>query len=156
MLSTCKYKISLSIGYGALNWLDAVRGGSAHGRNWRDYLKSESSREVFDKAKSASDKEALVIIKEHLRQKYDSYGHRLDEYMDFINNEFLSKFDRACKVIEDITNRELYVNNYIVYITTFPRSPYDSREGYFYVVIGRQDPIATFLYEVLHFQFENY
>jgi len=74
-----------------------------------------------------------------------------------ITDEFSPKFDSACKWIEKVTNKPLCFNSYKIYLTTFPRSPYNPSKGYFYFNVYTNDNLSnTFLHEVLHFQFIHY
>ena len=65
---------------------------------------------------------------------------------------------RIIKTIEEITQKPFYRKDITLFLTTYPRCPYNWKKGYIWVRwnedLNRQ--IHTLLHELLHFQFHKY
>ncbi len=139
------------------NWRNAARNSVLHGRSWRDDLRSDEDREVFDKIAKMRKKDAEAVLSTFLDKKYITNKDDIDMYIEYLNKVYSVKLNDACELLKKLTGKESYFKKFIIRITTFPRSPYDDKEGSFYMKFNIDNtPIATFLHEALHFQFHNY
>lgn len=128
--------------------------------NWSDNIDNEADRKVANQIVSLKKQSAELILKPYLKTKVNNPNGRLNKFTRVAETEFQDKFADACSALERITKRPMAVDEFIFYVTTFPRMVcfydkhiiymYDSTEG----VWGM--PIDGFLHEGLHFQFEHY
>lgn len=98
------------------------------------------------------------VLKAILEQNYKSQDEYILKVINFLENILSKTFLISCDKIEDITKTPLYKNDFIIYLTTFPRWFYDSKEWCFGFYIDRNVNNITwnFLHELLHFQFIHY
>lgn len=151
-----QYYIELNKSKDEWNWYDASRHSSVYGTNWRDYLR-DYFLEQFDNFVSLAPKQAKQAISKFLDGIYKNNAIFYIRQEEKLGKELSSKFFELCKVLENITGHELYFKNYKIFLTTFPRSPYNSEKGWFWFNIYRDEGIAdVFLHEVLHMQFHKY
>lgn len=153
------YDIKLSIDDDMWNWFDAGQ-HSSHGFDFRNNLKDEDDIKIYDKISKLQKKDAYKVLDEFLRRKYHDQAEIIEKYTEEMKSVFDEKLDIACRTLEKITGRELFVKNYKFKLTTFPRCPYNPETGeiYFFITLNEfwTDPIKNFLHEVLHFQFHHY
>ena len=93
-----------------------------------------------------------------LEQKYKEEDDYIQKVSISAIKQFEYSFESACKLIENITKQALCIENFTVYLTTFPRGPYNKEDWSFLFCIywNTQNIIWAFLHEVLHFQFIHY
>ena len=151
-----KFDINLNKSRDTWNWQDARLNPTFQGFSWRSQL-SGSFLTFFDNISKISDKAARAEIKTFLDDIYRKNGTFYKEKQEKIADEFVTKFIPACEWIEKVTDKPLYFKSYKIYLTTFPRCPYDSINGSFYFnVYNNENLVNTFMHEVLHFQFIHY
>lgn len=142
------------------NWLDANRDNSFSDFNWIDNLSNASDIDIFNKLSTLNDERAIEYISDKLDEKYKNEQQTIDKYFNYIKSEFMNKFEEACSKLEEITGKELFLKNYLFYLTTFPRCPYEENKGeiFFYITLSYDwvDVIENFMHETLHFQFIHY
>lgn len=102
--------------------------------------------------------EVADYMKIFLEQKYKQEKEYIEKVSISATKKFENSFESACKLIENITKQVLCIENFTVYLTTFPRGPYNKEHWYFLFCIywNTQNIIWAFLHEVLHFQFIHY
>ena len=152
-MTVYKYQIKLDIEKDASNWFDACNRVS-HGVDWKTRISSEIYENIFEKSKE----DAYSFIIPFLKNKYTIDTEQIAEYTDYINKEYNDKFQEACEKLVNLLGKRLYRNDFTIYLTTFPRCPYNYKLGYIWAVIGKSwvDPVKNFLHELLHFQFIHY
>lgn len=152
-MTVYKYQIKLDIEKDASNWYEACNRVS-YGVDWKTRIPSEIYDNIFGKSKE----EANDYIIPFLRNKYILEKEQIAEYTNFINKEYNEKFQKACEKVVELLGKQLYRNDFTIFLTTFPRCPYNYEQGYILAVIGTSwvDPIKNFLHELLHFQFICY
>lgn len=93
-----------------------------------------------------------------LQQKYDQESEYIKKVSDSATKRFDLSFYPACTLIEQITGYPLCIQDFTIYLTTFPRWPYNVEKWYFLFCIywNVQNIIWVFLHEILHFQFIHY
>lgn len=144
------YKILLDVNMDAWNWYAACN-RTGFGVDWKQRIDSEIADKIVGKTRQQSDEFLLP----YLRDRYEKdekvkYGRK------FIEDRFSSNFQAACDKLVELTTRDLYRNDFTIYLTTFPRGPYDYDTGSIWMSIDFMNPIANFMHEVLHFQFIHY
>lgn len=150
------YNIVLDKSKDVWNWLDSSRKPNFCGFSWRAQL-SGSSLDFFNKIVDLPSESASKKIEDFLDALYERNRVFFDKQYEKISNRFSGQFLPSCKWIEETTKKPLFFNFYNIYLTTFPRSPYDSDNGAFFFNIYRDNGLANvFLHEVLHFQFIHY
>ena len=138
------------------NWLTAAQDKTNFGYSRRDQL-DDSFKSFYDKIVLMSEEEARESISEFLDNLYGQDQDIIHSNKKKLKKELSKKFNAACEWLEQTTKRPLYFKEYYIWLTTFPRCPYDPDKGYFwYNVYWRNGIVKTFLHEVLHFQFIKY
>ncbi|MEI7919009.1 MAG: hypothetical protein WCH65_02065 [bacterium] len=66
-----------------------------------------------------------------LRNQYAINNQYIKEVTNIVDKELAERFSETCGVLERITGRPLYRNNFTIYLTTFPRGPYNYKDGFF-------------------------
>jgi len=141
------------------NWRGALS-DFRMGYNWFDNIDNEKDRKIANQIVGLKKQPAELILKPYLKLKKLDENSNLNKFILIAEKEFNDKFEHACLILERITKRPMTSDEFLFYITTFPRMTcfydkfiiymYDSVEG----VWGM--PIDGFLHEGLHFQFEHY
>lgn len=150
------YDIILDKSKDGWNWFDSSRQPSFCGFSWQNQL-SGYFLDFFNKIVNLPPKNAKEEIRAFLDMLYINNGEFFNKQKEKISNEFSRQFLPLCKWIEEKTKKPLFFNSYNIYLTTFPRSPYNSDDGSFFFNIYRKNGLANvFLHEVLHFQFIHY
>lgn len=153
LMTVYKYQIRLDIEKDASNWFEACNRVS-YGVDWKTRISPEVYENIFEKSKE----EAMDYLVSFLKNKYNIEKEQIAGYTNFINKEYNDKFQKACEKVVELLGRQLYRNDFTIFLTTFPRCPYDYVHGYIWAAIdeSRVDPIKSFLHELLHFQFICY
>lgn len=146
-----RYSIQLDVDKDAQNWYQACKGGAGL-RDWTKQVEPELLKRVNELDEVA----AIGLLKQHVTQLHRERAFEIEEYTQRIRTEFEQKFHQACQKIEDLTQKPLYREDFTIYLTTFPRGPYDYGTGALWIAIGWFDPIKNFMHEALHFQFIHY
>lgn len=159
MFMKYKYKIIYDINHDMWNW----RGGTKDhffGQATIDRIKNVSDRKIAKQIASLNKKPAEEILKPYLKAKKNNPNSNLNKFIKIAEKDFENKYIDACKAIEKITKRPIVSNEFIFYVTTFPRMTvfFDTFEIFMYAstkgVWGM--PIDGFLHEAHHFQFNHY
>jgi hypothetical protein len=150
------YKVLLDKRADMWNWLDAAQYSEAYGYNWRDNLRSDDDRKIFDKISKLPKKDARAILSPYLDKLYKNNKYDIDRYTEYLNKVYSLKINEACELLEKLTGKKSYFKKFTILITTFPRSPYDADDGSLYMKLNSEGPVATFMHEALHFQLHNY
>jgi len=156
-MTRVKYKIVYDIDRDIWNWYYGVNYS-----NNGQLLKDDKSKQIIHKLTGLKNlKEADFIIRPFLNTKIENENSDLNKFIKIAEAEFKEKFDKACEIIEKVTGRPLSNNEFIFYITSFPRMVVFFEEGiiFMYAKIDNElwgMPIDGFLHEVLHFQFNKY
>jgi len=146
-----KYKIILDVEKDAWNWYVGCNRISK-GVDWKKRIPKEVVDEIHGKTK----KEAYDFLIRFLKQKYIDEKVKIEEYNDYINHQYQDKFIKACEKIVDLTGRPLYLDEFTIFLTTFPRGPYNYELGYLWQYVGWKNAIVNFMHEALHIQFFHY
>ena len=151
-----EYRVILDKERDAWNWFDASQNPSFQGCNWHNFL-HDQDLEFFNQITKLSSQNAKLEIGHFLTEKYVTNENLFIKQTTLINEKLSEKFLPACEWLKKTTGHPLFFHNYIIYLTTFPRSPYDAENGSFFINIYKQNGlINVFLHEGLHFQFINY
>lgn len=153
------YKIIYDINKDMWNWRGALS-DFRMGYSWIDNIEYDEDRKIADQIVGLNKQPAELILKPYLKAKKADPNSKLNKFIQVAEKEFQDKYTDACLVLERITKQPMTSDEYIFYVTTFPRMIcfynkyeiflYDSIKG----VWGM--PIDGFLHEGLHFQFEHY
>jgi hypothetical protein len=117
-------------------------------------------QKIADQILCLNKSETEAILRPYLLSLKNNPNSKLNKFIKLAEDEFADKYVDACKALERVTKRPMMSDEFIFYVTTFPRMTvffdehiifmYDSIEG----VWGM--PIDGFLHEALHFQFYYY
>lgn len=151
MRNNYTYTIILDLDKDAWNWQEGCNSFS-HGMDWGKNIPDSILKKIRGKPK----KEAYEFIVPFLKQKYFDDNEKIDSFTKFINKQFNEKFENACLKLEKVMKRPIYRNDFTIYLTTFPRGPYNYSKGYTLEYIGWINPVMGFLHELSHFQFIHY
>lgn len=143
-----RYKIAIDINKDAWNWYGACN-SVGHGVDWKQRIDSDVAEKIHGKTES----EAYEFLVPYLKQKYEDEAEMMELGEDFIRKRFETHFLPACEKLIEITGKPLYRDDFTVYLTTFPRGPYNYERGEFWLGVFWTNPIANFMHETLHFQF---
>lgn len=150
-ISNISYQIELDIEQDAINWYEGCNLISK-GVDWKQRVSPIVYDNIFGKTKDV----AYEFLIPFLKQKYINDKDQIDKYISFVSSEYKQNFSLACQKITNLTGKQIYRKDFTIFLTTFPRGPYNYNEGYLWLFIGRNDPMKNFLHELLHFQFIHY
>ncbi len=152
-----KYKIIYDIEKDIWNWNDALK-NNFMGYDWVESLYDSQDKEIAKRIKNKSTKESRVILRNYLLS--DNIKPQINKYKRISEADFAEKFDLACNSLEQVVGRNLDFNQVNIYITSFPRCPYDFSEPSFFLYFATDGfwgmPIDGFMHEMLHFIFIKY
>lgn len=146
-----KIKIKLNIEKDAWNWWHACNKIS-HGVDWKMNIEPSIRNKITGKTQ----KEAYLFLLPYLKEKYQNL--EIKKYIKDLQNEVDQNQGKIFERMEKVTNRPIYRNEFICFLTSFPRFPYDYEKGY--VLISNKkslnDQFSIFVHELLHFQYFAY
>lgn len=146
-----KYKIKLDIKKDASNWFDGCNHIS-FGLDWKKRAPAEIVKNIYGKSKT----EAYEFLIPFLKQKYIDEKEKIKQARKRLKNVYEQKFDLACEKMVELMGKPIYRNDFTIYLTTFPRGPYNYYYGTIWEYIGWDNPIMGFLHELAHFQLWHY
>ncbi len=144
------YKIVQDLEKDAWNWFEACN-KVGHGVDWKQRIDPEIASNIAGKSKDG----AYHFLIPYLADKWQN-DLSVSKGADYISRRFEKCFSEACEKLVDISGHPLYRNDFTIYLTTFPRGPYNFDQGALWVCAMWFNPIANFMHEVLHFQFIHY
>ncbi|MDP4038731.1 MAG: hypothetical protein Q8P54_02065 [bacterium] len=151
MAKKYSYEIKQDIYRDAWNWWNGCNRIS-HGINWKERVSSK----IVEKISGKDEKEAFKFLIPYLRKKYIDEKDIIKDYKSYIESEFKQKFERSCEKLVRVMSKPLYRNDFTIYLTTFPRGPYNKNDGSMWFYINWHEAIRGFLHELCHFQFIHY
>lgn len=124
----------------------------SHGTDWKERAEPIVRENVVGKTEA----EAYKWLMPYLKQKYQEID--IDAWAEQIQKELIPEYPRIVEVIEEITQKPLYLHKITLFVTTFNRCPYDWGKGYIWIVFKKDKNriINNLLHEMLHFQFHRY
>lgn len=130
------------------NWQSAITVES-YGLKWRDYVPSDLSIDCIQDRKCITD---------YLKNRYYNSGE-IALYIKVLQNKL-----NALKIKEDLESLvgKKFTNRTInVFITTFPRAPYNIADNFFYLRYRSQKQraekaVTNIYHELMHFLFHQY
>ena len=124
------------------------------------YIEDDEGRKIAKKIAKLNKGPAEKILKPYLVKKKEASSGRLNKFIELAEKEFSTKYEPACKALEQITRRPMMSDLFTFWITTFPRMPYFYEKREIFMFDSAEDfwgmPIDGFLHEGLHFQFHYY
>lgn len=148
-----KIKVKLAIKKDAWNWWDACNRIS-HGVDW----KKKVDKELWQKIHGKTEKMAIEFLLPYLKNYYQQNGKQLTAAIKETQDVFNKQSAVALRLMEKITGKKLYRENFTCFLTTFPRCPYSFKKGYVWLAADWRVEccLSIFLHELLHFQFLKY
>ena len=122
-----EYRVILDKERDAWNWFDASQNPSFQGCNWHNFL-HDQDLEFFNQITKLSSQNAKLEIGHFLTEKYVTNENLFIKQTTLINEKLSEKFLPACEWLKKTTGHPLFFHNYIIYLTTFPRSPYQGED----------------------------
>ncbi len=120
--------------------------------------KEKIDQDIAKKISWKAENEAYEFLLPYLKKYYKDNEDNINKTIKFGQQIIDKDIDKACKVLENITNKQIYRKDFTWYITTFPRWPYNYEKWYVRLYYNRSIKyyIGIFLHELLHFQFIHY
>ena len=148
-----KVSIRLDLYQDAWNWWHAAN-HSSHGVDWSDRLTKPELRKII----GLDQKEAMAILEPYLKSFYEKNQNLLQEQLKTGQSLFDEYGQAAMDKMVKIIGRPLYRDEFVGFLTTFPRCPYNYQAGYFWLctIWPAKCYLGIFLHELLHFQFLFY
>lgn len=136
------------------NWLSAISKKSSHGMNWERFIPEDLALKINNK----SQEEITGLVTDFLRGKYGIEKDSFIKYASDIQGEFNKITDQIFFTMERITEKPICRDSFTGFITTFPRGPYNTKEGFIWMIFDKKRDwqIMAFIHELLHMQFEYY
>jgi len=124
---------------------------------WID-RKSKIDPTISEKISWKEKEEAYNFLIPYLENYYKNNEQNINNTIKFWQEIINKNINDACNKLEEITNTKIYKQDFIWYITTFPRWPYNKENWYIRLYYNRSIKyyIWFFLHELLHFQFIHY
>lgn len=155
--SNVSYVIKYDIDRDIWNWYYGVNYSDLG-----DQLTDNKDLSIIAKITGLGDiKQAEPILRPFLEKKINDAYSDLNKFISIANAEFADKFDEACRLIVEMTNRPLAKDKFTFYITTFPRMTVFFDEGVIFMYAKIDNilwgmPVDGFLHEIQHFQLDKY
>lgn len=146
-----KITIKIELKKDAWNWWEACNKIS-HNVEWKMYVAPELRELVIGK----KEEEAYNLILPHLKKVYQNIDINL--YIKNLQEGFDQKSDMMFQRMENLTKHPIYRDDFICFITSFPRFPYIYEKGYVWLSYKRpvDYQLQIFIHELLHFQYFVY
>ena len=150
------YSIKLDKNKDIKNWRDWCNYTSY----WFDWTKNIDPKyiNIVDKLRQCTLDECYLFMNEFIDNLYYERKKEINLTIEYANLDFQKWFQKACECMENVTEKPLYRNDFTIYLTSFPRWPYNYEEWYllipFFWDVHRY--IWIFLHELQHFQIHAY
>lgn len=117
--------------------------------------KEKIDQDIVEKISWKTEEQAYEFLLSYLQKYYKDNVNSINNTINFGQQIIDNDIDMACQTLEEITGKPIYRKDFIWYITTFPRWPYDYEKWYIRLYYNRSIKyyIGIFLHELLHFQF---
>ncbi|HQB50670.1 MAG TPA: hypothetical protein PLT32_00430 [bacterium] len=137
----------------AWNWWHAANHPS-HGVAWSERIAQREIKEIIGLDQATAGNILLPFLDKYYQENQDLLNSQLKVGQDLFNQ----KGQAAINKVVEIFGRPLYRDNFVGFLTTFPRCPYNYEAGYFWLCAlwPAKCYLGTFLHELLHFQFIFY
>ena len=122
--------------------------------SWYDHKKNISSTflEICEGKEFNECKKELEDYrsKMHNSKLIEIFAKALQEAWNKINDEFFKR-------LEKITKKPIYTNEFVAYVTTVTRCPYNEKENWFMISFFKDilNALVTAGHEIMHLQFHN-
>ncbi len=130
----------------ASNWQKSLQ-ASSYGIKWSDFLPKDISIEEARDSK---------YLKEYLKKKYYNSG-KIEEFKNWLKDN-LNK-ESTVNDLESLMGKRFDINSIDIRITTFPRAPYNYKNGWFFVIFKnskREIIISEIYHEMMHILFHEH
>lgn len=146
-----KIIIKLDLEKDAWNWWNGCNKIS-HGVDWKTKINSNLRKEIVGKTQ----KDAYSFLIPYLENIYKNLN--IDSYINDIQKGFSKNQSKIFERMHKVTNRPIYRDTFICFLTSFPRFPYNYEKGYIWISNKRplDFQISVFIHELLHFQYFAY
>ena len=140
-------EVKIDIEKDAWNWWGACN-SSSYGVDWKERISKSLQNKISGKTK----KEAYKFLFPYLAKLHKRV--KLETEKNYAQKRFDEKQKQIFERMEEVTGRKICRENFIIFMTTFPRCPYNITKGYIwsYYKWGRGDYVDSFIHELLHFQ----
>ena len=136
------------------NWTQAIQKGQSHGISWAQWIPNVVKEQIEEKGTE----EVTEIIRLFLKKKYAAEEKLFTDYAKHLETILRQISSRMFVLLEKITEKPIYRNEFTGFVTTFPRGPYYAKSGYIWFIYGKSDEwqVMACIHELLHMQFEHY
>lgn len=138
-----------------VNWKQAAAKKSSHGIAWTQYFPARIQQAISE---GKTSEEIEKILGAFLKEKYAVQAPTLEAYAEHLQEVLQIKSREIFSKLEQVTEEQLYRDEFTGFITTLPRGPYSTQSGYIWFIYGKSDAwqIKSCIHELLHMQFEHY
>ncbi|MDR2189871.1 MAG: hypothetical protein LBP53_01455 [Candidatus Peribacteria bacterium] len=130
---------------------------TSYGKNRKEEV-LPAYQHIINKLQGVSYAEAESFMISFLEELYRDKEKYIQITLSSAHQLFEETFQIACKALEKMTEQPLYKNDFTIFLTTFPRGPYNKDEGQVWIPLFQ--PVSTylgnFLHELQHFQVIHY
>jgi len=146
-----KITVKLDVEKDAYNWWEACNRVS-HGIDWKERIDISLSQKITNK----SQKDAYAFLLPYIEKIHEQ--NNLIKKVEELQQGFNERQQTLFEMMEKLTSNKIYRDDFTCFLTTFPRCPYDYKNGYVWVPYRRDidHQLSIFLHELLHFQFFAY
>lgn len=136
------------------NWLQAIQKKHSHGISWERFIPTSLKEKIHGK----NEEDIAKIVEFYLKGRYDVEKNTLIQYADHLEVALNKAGEKILPTMARITEKPIYRDEFMGFITTFPRGPYDTRHGYIWMIFNKDNEwqVSAFIHELLHMQFEHY
>lgn len=144
-------RVKINIEKDMWNWWNACNKVS-HGVDWKMRIYPHLRKKISGK----SQKEAFEFLRGHLRKIYQK--NNLRRKARELQKDFQERKNEIFSTMEKLTMKKIYRDDFTLFLTTFPRFPYNYKKGFVWISYRQEmdHQVAIFIHELLHFQFMEY
>lgn len=138
----------------AKNYYDCANSDPHWGHDFTKSLRPEVLKKLRGKKWIEIREDTINMLKKGYSQHEEEKNKKLEKIQEAWNKIEKNFFKRLAK----ITGRKIYTNEFIGYITTIGRCPYNPKEDWFMTNLfwDLDNTLATAAHEIIHLQFHHY
>lgn len=143
--------IKLDIEKDAWNWWGACNKIS-YGMDWKMRIEPELREKITGKTQD----EAFSFLIPYINNIYLENDSK--SKAETLQREFKEREEELFATMERLTKHKIYREDFTCFLTTFPRCPYEYKNGLVWIPYKREidRQVIIFAHELLHFQFFTY
>lgn len=147
-----KVTVKINAHEDAVNWYRACNGGTRFGIDWKSRISTSLQKKIVGKTQA----QAFRFLRPYLKKLYTQ--NNIKQKRDELQKLFDQEQDRIAERMERATGRKICRKDFTIFLTTFPRCPYNPQKGIIWSYTERNIvySIVSFVHELNHFQVLRY